>query len=176
MLITVSDFSLERNVDRDTVTAYIRNHPEIQKYILKQGKHSVIDTESEAYDLLNKQYPIPKLVQILEDTESRQKLIKAQEMIIQLQNKLNDASEKIAKAESMQMLLEDKERQLNKAEEQLSNFTDQITEVKEQKAKIEVQLDQAKEKINEKDAEIQALKTDLEKEKSKSWIKKLFRK
>lgn len=175
MRITISDFALERDVDRDTVTAYIRNHPEIKKDVSRQGKNAVIDTDSEGYSILDKQYAL-KVVQMVEDKESKLKLLKAQEMIIQLQNKLNDASEKIAKAESMQMLLEDKERQLNKAEEQLSNFTDQITEVKEHKAKIEVQLDQAKEKINEKDAEIQALKNELEKEKSKSWIKKLFRK
>ena len=86
MLITIAEFSESRNVDRDTVNAFIRNHSEIKKQTQKQGKNIVIDTECEAFALLDKQYPLPTPVQIIEDTESRQKLIKAQELIIQLQS------------------------------------------------------------------------------------------
>lgn len=109
MLITIAEFAKSRNVDRDTVNAFIRNHSEIKKQTQKQGKNIVIDTECEAFALLDKQYPLPTPVQIIEDTESRQKLIKAQELIIQLQSKLLEQAEQIAKAGAS---LEDKQKQV----------------------------------------------------------------
>lgn len=93
MLVSIKDFSEERNVDNDTVNAYLRNHPEIKQHTKRVRKNIVIDTESEAYALLERQYPLPQMVQVVEDTESREKLIQAQELIIQLQKKsMNKAS------------------------------------------------------------------------------------
>lgn len=108
MLVSITDFSKTRNIDRDTVNAFIRNHSEIKKETKKQGKNIVIDTESPAFEILNKQYPLPQLVQVIEDIESKNKLIQAQEMIIQLQKQLNDQNKMIIQAEINQALLEDK--------------------------------------------------------------------
>ena len=106
MLVSIKDFSEERNVDNDTVNAYLRNHPEIKQHTKRVRKNIVIDTESEAYALLERQYPLPQMVQVVEDTESREKLIQAQELIIQLQKKINEQSQLIAQAEATKMLLE----------------------------------------------------------------------
>lgn len=167
MRITITEFAESRNADRDTVNAYIRNHPEIQQFVSRQGKNTVIDTDSEGYALLDKQYPLPKMVQIIEDTESRQKLIKAQEAIIQLQAQLTDASQKIAQAEAMKLMLEDKDIQIQKAEEQAEKAEARLAKEEEKVAK-------AQEKIDSKDAEIKALQEALDKERSKSWFQKLL--
>ena len=37
MLVSVADFAEERKQDRDTVNAYIRNHPEIHKETVKRA-------------------------------------------------------------------------------------------------------------------------------------------
>lgn len=60
MLVSIKDFSEERNVDNDTVNAYLRNHPEIKQHTKRVRKNIVIDTESEAYALLERQYPLPQ--------------------------------------------------------------------------------------------------------------------
>lgn len=147
-MLTIVEFAKERNVNRDTVNAYIRQHPEIQKETRMVGKNMVIDTDSEAYRLLDKKYPLPQLIQVIEDTESQKKLIKAQEVIIQLQSRINEQAAKIAHAEAIQMLLDDKEMQLNRANEQIQELKDMNDRLTEQ----------------------------LDTEKSKTWIQKLFKK
>ena len=92
----------------------------------EEEKNAVIDTDSEGYRLLEKQYPLPKPIEIIEDKESRAKLIKAQEYIIQLQDKLNQAQSKIAQAEAMQLLLDDKQKQLENAEQRIQNLEQDI--------------------------------------------------
>lgn len=126
MLVSIKDFSEERNVDNDTVNAYLRNHPEIKQHTKRVRKNIVIDTESEAYALLEKQYPLPKMIQIVEDTESREKLLQAQELIIQLQKKINEQSQLIAQAEATKMLLEDKQVQLEKMEAEKADLQKQL--------------------------------------------------
>lgn len=148
MLVTITDFAENRNTDRDTVNAFIRNHPEIKAQTHREGKNVVIDTDTEAYALLDKQYPLSKLIQVIEDTESRQKLIEAQETIIQLQMKLNEQSRHIAEADAIKMLLEDKQ----------------------------VQLEKAQQEIKEAEIEIEKLRQIIEAERAKTWWQKLRRK
>lgn len=166
MLVTITDFADSRNTDRDTVNAFIRNHPEIKEYTKRQGKNVVIDTDTEAYSLLDKQYPLPQMVQVLEDTESRQKLIKAQELIIQLQTKLNEQNQLIAQAEATKVLLEDKQIQLEKAQQEADKAHNEAIEArKEAKAMID--------RVEEENAD---LRQQLDAERSKTWLQKLLKK
>lgn len=119
MLVSIIDFAASRNIDKDTVNTYIRRHPEIKAAVRKDGKNVVIDTETAAYALLDKQYPLPQMIQVVEDKESRAKLIKAQEMIIQLQTRLNEQSQRIAEAEAIKILLDDKQMQLKKTQDEV---------------------------------------------------------
>lgn len=163
MFITISDFAKERAIDRDTVNAWIRNHEEVNKACRKAGKEKTIDTSSEAYQLLEKQYPLPRPIQIIEDTESRQKLIKLQEAYIQLQGKMVEASNQLAQAEATKLLLEDKEEQLEKAEKQRDKAEERADKVAD-----ELQHFRA-----EAEAKIKELEEKLQAEKDKSWWQKL---
>lgn len=154
MIVIITEFAREREVEPDTVTTFIRRHPEIQKDIIQKGKKSAIDTESEGYEALEKQYPLPKPIQVIEDTESRKELIQTQKLVIQLQNKLNEATTLIAQAEAQKILLEDKQQQLDKAEE------------REQKAE---------ETIRNLSKELDQVRMALETEKNKTWIDKLLK-
>lgn len=156
MLVTITEFADSRNTDRDTVNAFIRNHPEIKAQTRREGKNVVIDTASEAFSLLDKQYPLPQMVQVIEDTESRQKLIKAQEMIIQLQAKLNEQSQRIAEADAIKVLLEDKQTQLEKAQ----------NEALEARKEARATADKA-------EAEKAELRQIIEAERAKTWWQKL---
>lgn len=149
MIITISEFAKERNVDRVAVNAWIRNHPEVDKACQKQGKEKIINTLTDEYKALEKQYPLPKPVEVIEDTESRKKLIQAQELIIQMQDKLLDAQQKIAAAEATKLLLEDKEQQLGKAEQQIDKQQKAIEQEREANDKLRQELEDAKARINE---------------------------
>lgn len=149
MIITIAEFARERNVDRVAVNAWIRNHPNIDKVCQKKGKEKIIDTLLDEYKELEKQYPLPKPVEVIEDTESRKKLIQAQELIIQMKDKLLDAQNKIAAAEATKLLLEDKEIQLSKAEKQIEKQEATLEREAERKAQLEKELEEARNRIKE---------------------------
>ena len=150
MIITITEFSEQRNEDRDTVNAYIRKHPEIQKDVSKKGKNTVIDTASDGYALLDKQYPLPKPIE----------LIKTQELVIQLQDKLNRAQMQIAQAEATKILLEDKEAQLEREYERSAKAEERATTAEGQMESLRT--------------EIEKLQEELERERAKTWVQKLF--
>ncbi|PHU34084.1 hypothetical protein [Pseudobutyrivibrio ruminis] len=145
--MTITEFAESRQVQPQAISRYIGRHPEkFNGHTEKKGK--TVELDDIALELLEKKYPMPAPVQIIEDTESRQKLIKAQELIIQLQDKLMDAQSQIAEAEATKILLEDKNAQIEKYELTEANYKKQIDELLEE----------------------------LSKEKSKTWIDKLFKK
>ncbi len=131
----LTGFAKERGIPRDTITQYIRRNPELfEGHTKVDGKWLIIDEEAER--LLNEKYPLPKPVEIIEDKESRAKLIKAQELIIQLQDKLGQAQGKIAQAEAMQLMLEDKERQLDRAEGQIEKMEAEAADLRSENKRL----------------------------------------
>lgn len=159
----LSDFARQRNIPRDTITQYIRRNPDLfEGHTKVDGKWLIIDEIAEEH--LNKKYPLPQMVQVIEDTESRTKLIKAQEAIIQLQGQLNEATTKIAQAEAVKLMLEDKEEQLEKTEERLLRTENTL----------ETERTEAKQAIEQYKADIARLQEELAQERSKTWIQKLF--
>lgn len=150
--MTVTEFLEGRTVERQAVTRYIERHSdEFQGHTSKKGRE--IELDEVAVGILEKKYPLQSLVEVIEDKESRQKLIKAQEYIIQLQEKINEQSLAIAKAESIQLLLEDKQHQLEMAEQRENEW-------KESQKRTEEELNRVRE--------------ELEKERNKSWFAKLL--
>lgn len=95
MLISIANFAQSRGQEKNTVNMYIRRHPEILKETVKRGKSRYLDTESAAFKELELIYPLPKPVEIIEDTEARRQLIDAQQLIIKLQQQLVDAAPKL---------------------------------------------------------------------------------
>lgn len=115
-MISLSSFAKSREVSADTVATYIRRHKETFKGMTeRQGNKMFLDDR--AVELLEEVYPLPKPIEIIEDTESRQKLIMAQEYIIQLQAKMTEQATLLAKAESTQALLESKTTELAELKE-----------------------------------------------------------
>lgn len=116
-ILNISEFARQRGKEPQAISRYVSRHPEIQKYTRKDGK--TLELLPEAERLLNAVYPLPQPIEIIEDTESRRKLIQAQELIIQLQRELQEKTKLIAKAEATQILLEDKDRQLTESRERI---------------------------------------------------------
>ncbi len=147
MIKTISEFAKERGVDRGAVNAWLRKHPEVSKACVQKGKEKTIDTLSMEYQLLEKKYPLPQMVEIVEDKESRQKLIKAQELIIQLQEQLNQVTQQAALVATQQLLLEDKEKQLEKAETTIKDREMELSAERTAKEEVQRQLAEAENRI-----------------------------
>ena len=150
MEVKIKDFATTRNVDRDTVNAFIRKHPEIRKDVKRVGKNTIIDDNTEGYELLNEKYPLPQLIQVIEDTESIKKLAAANEKIAKLQEVVGQQKELLLKADNQIQLLEYKK----------DEFEHYKVETKEQIANLSSNL-------NDKDNEIERLKVELEVEKNR---------
>ena len=122
-MVFLKDFSEERCVESSAVSAYIRRHPELFKgHTKKVGQKMKLDDT--AIEILAKQYPLPKPIEVIEDTESRQKLLQAQGFIIQLQQQITELQAKAILAETQTLLLEEKQNRIDelKAEnERLKN-------------------------------------------------------
>jgi hypothetical protein len=155
--MTITDFAVSRGIQSQTVSIYIRRHfEEFKGHTKKNGKS--VELDEIALQILEEQYPLPAPVQVIEDTESRQELIKVQKLVIQLQEKLNNATMQIAQAEATKMLLEDKEHQLAKAEERAERMEKRAEEIKRE---LTQELDQ--------------VRLALETEKNKTWVDKLLK-
>jgi phosphopentomutase len=154
-LHSVSDFAASRGVKHTAVAQYIRRHPdEFSGHV--EIHNNALCVDSEGLVLLEKKYP-PRIVEVIEDTEARQKLIAAQEQIISLQQQLTSMQARLAQADVQAYLLEDREHQIAAQEKQISAQAEQIKSQNERINRLTDEKEQVKE--NER-----LIKTDLLKE------------
>ena len=123
--MNITEFAENRNIDRNAVSMYIRRHEkEFSGHIKQVGK--TIELDNTALELLDKKYPLPAPVEVVEDRESREKLLLAQEYIIKLQQQLVELQGKAALVEAQQLLLEDREQQLAAEKQRSSELAEKL--------------------------------------------------
>lgn len=127
--MNITEFVKGRNVDRNAVCMYIRRHSkEFSGHTKTVGKS--VELDEFAIELLEKKYPLPSPVEVVEDKESREKLLKAQEYIIVLQQQLADLKEQAALAEVRQLLIEDRDNRIDTLTAENTALQDTITSLK----------------------------------------------
>lgn len=139
--VTISDFARTHGVDPQAVRRYLIRHPEIKKYTKRAGKEIHILPDGEA--MLEKIYPLPKPIEVVEDRESREKLIRAQEMIIKLQQRqtelvaqIADQAAQLAQLEAAKLLLEDREQRIREKDEALRAAEERVVEAEAEVARL----------------------------------------
>ena len=157
----IKEFIEGRNVSYDTVRKYIINNENLFKGHTGRAKNIVLDDEAIA--ILDKKYPLPNLIQIVEDTEARNQLIEAQKKIIELQQQLIIAAPKLAQADHNEFLLELIENEASDLRANKKILESELKELTEEKHEQELQFQKEKEELLRQ----------LEAEKSKSWWDKL---
>lgn len=118
------EFAKQRGIPRDTITQYIRRHPDLfEGHTEVNGKSLFLDKEAER--LLNEKYPLYSPVELIEDvelikelSETRKELAQAERHIAELYKKLADQTAVIAQVETTKILLEDREEQLQRVYDQ----------------------------------------------------------
>lgn len=159
--LKIKEFIQGRNVSYDTVRKYIVNNEDLFKGHTGRTNNIVLDDEAIA--ILDKKYPFPEPIQIVEDTEARRQLMEAQQKIIELQQQLIIAAPKIAKAENTDFLLEFVESEASDLRADKKLLESELKELTEEKHEQELQFQKEKEELIRQ----------LEAEKSKSWWDKL---
>lgn len=125
--MNISEFAKSRHVEPQTVSIYIRRHQQdFEGLTIKDGK-DVILTDA-AIQILDEVYPLPSPVQVVVDHESRDQLVKAQQMIIQLQQKLTDQAEMIAEAKLHRYLLDQKDEEIKRLKQEQADQEESIQE------------------------------------------------
>lgn len=147
------EFAEQRGQNPATISQYIRDHAaEFEGHTSMDGKQKVLDEV--AIQLLDKKYPLPKPIQVIEDTESRKQLVEAQQYIIKLQEKMfemQEANNKLAlEANKIKFLEADIERRddlLDDAEQKLQEEKAQHAATQQQLSSVESELTSAKQEI-----------------------------
>lgn len=128
--MTITEFAKSRNIEPQAVSRYLNRHEELKKQCQKEGKNLLLTDD--VLRVLDKKYPIPKPTIIMngvpeeEHRDALEKLLKAQELIIQLQNELTDQKLLQAENEAHRALLEDRER---RAEEDAKEAKEKVAEL-----------------------------------------------
>lgn len=128
--MTITEFAKSRNIEPQAVSRYLNRHEELKKQCRKEGKNLLLTDD--VLRVLDEKYPIPKPTIIMngvpeeEHRDALEKLLKAQELIIQLQNELTDQKLLQAENEAQKLLLEDRER---RAEEDAKEAKEKVAEL-----------------------------------------------
>ena len=116
--MTLKEFAESRNVEYNALMQWLYRRPNLREQMEKDGKSYILDPESKVYEILDKKYPFPRPIQIVQDEEARAELAAAQKKIQELQEKLLQAAPQLARLETMDLLLEQREQELEKARDE----------------------------------------------------------
>lgn len=148
-MVNLTEFCESHDVRINAVSNFIQRNDEIKKHVFKKGKNTILDEE--AFKLLEKKYPIPKPVQIIngipetefyKQLEEKDKKIQLkdetiqqlQAKIIQLQNEKADLMLINKDFENQTLLLEQNNRiqstENAKKDEEIKDLKDEINKFK----------------------------------------------
>ena len=132
--MTLKEFAESRNVEYNTLMQWLYRRPDLREQMEKDGKSYILDPESKVYGILDKKYPFPRPIQIVQDEEARTELAAAQKKIQELQEKLLQVAPQLARLETMDLLLEQRGQELEKAKKDTEEIK---TEAEAQKLRAE---------------------------------------
>lgn len=203
--ISVADFAKERGQERDTINAYIRRNLKDVPGLTRQNNNGnrLIDVDSEAYRILDAQYPKMETLEIItadrmqvekmkaeleekrEANERMQAMIaRYQEMTEQLESKVQgllqereDMVLRLGQAQSQTLLLADKESQISKLQEKAHQADIQAIQIEEKEKQLQEQKnrgEQQQEQIIQLQAEIMAKDKELDRISKMSLWQRIF--
>ena len=153
--MNLTEFAASRNIKINALSNYLSRHPEIKKLTFKTGKET--ELTDEAIDLLDKIYPLPKPVTVINGVDpeehkavvdklssAQENIIKLHETVEQLKDKVNENEKLIAQAEAQKILLEDKKTQLEAARAEGEKKDSEIDDLKKANEDLRTELERLK--------------------------------
>lgn len=120
--MNINEFANLHNQHHRTVSIYIKRHPELFDGHIEDCENQKI-LDNEAIRILEKQYPLPKPVPMVENPETQQKYINALEQINYLQNQLLHVREQLQEYKSLKLLLEEKNNENQEIKDQVKSLS-----------------------------------------------------
>lgn len=160
--MTITEFAESRNVEAQAVSRYLVRHPQEKASCRKVGK--TIELSDEAFELLDKQYPLPKPVQVIngvphEEYEAVQKrLDETKDLLLAMKDAIAEKEKLLIQQEANVKLLEDKSSFIEKT----------LEDVKTEKAAIQAENKALHAKIESLNADL------LEARRPKSFLERIF--
>ena len=146
--MTLKEFAEGRGIDYNALMQWLWRRPELRNQMGKEGKSYVLDPESEVYAALDKKYPPPKPVQIVQDEEARQALAEAQKKIEILQDRLLQAGEQLRELEGTRLLLEQRNQELEQLQLREAEAREAAEKSEAARKQAEVEAGEAKEEAD----------------------------
>ena len=141
--MTLKEFAESRNVEYNTLMQWLYRRPDLREQMPKEGKFYILDPESEVYDILDRKYPFPRPIQIVQDEEARAELAAAQKKIQDLQDRLLQVAPQIARLETMDLLLEQREQELEEAKRDVEEKMAEVAGLKEEREAQKIRAERA---------------------------------
>lgn len=180
--LKIQEFIQGRNIKYATVFQYIkRNQDAFSGHI---GKSNNIELDDEAVRLLEKKYPFPEPVQVVQDPAARDKLLEVTEKYAAAMEKITLLTEQNAQLlviQSKQRFLEEENKNLtedlNRTEQELRKIADEqkgwMRTFKSQEKEVAEAEMLLKREREEHRMQLAKLQSELESEKNKTWWDKL---
>lgn len=170
----IVDFAKQRGADPDTITRYIKRHPEpFVGHLSFDGNKMVVDDI--AVKLLEEKYPLPAPVEVIKDTKSQELLIieqkkvqELQERLMTLQEQLHENQLLIADQKGQLLRLEDKSKENDGLKKQVESMTQQSAKQAEIITQHAADLATAKTSLEYTEKELEAERQRLEEEKHRT--------
>lgn len=115
--MTLKEFAESRGIEYNTLMQWLFRRPELRGKMQKDGKNYVIEPGDDVYEVLNKKYPFPRPIQIVQDEEARQELAETRKKLLELQEAMIAMTAKAAQAETMRLMIEQKEAELEQTKQ-----------------------------------------------------------
>lgn len=122
--MNLTEFLEGRTAKQNAVSNWMKAHSELFRgHTRRVGKF--LELDDVAVEILDKKYPRPAPVQVIEDTDALKRLSEAQETIIKLQAMLSEYKGIEARLEASQSVLEARQALLDDKEKQLESLKEQ---------------------------------------------------
>lgn len=139
--MTITEFATSRGVSAQTVSIYMQRHKAaFDKHKQRDGKSVILDDV--ALQMLDKIYPVPAPVEVVEDVETMRQLIAAQQTIIQLQDTINKQMAEIADLQGTKLLADTLQSQCNNLQTQNDNLQVQNEQLQIQNSDLQIRNEQ----------------------------------
>ena len=146
--MTLKEFAEGRGIDYSTLMQWLWRHPELRQQMEKRGKSYILNHESEVYAELDKKYPPPKPIQVIQDEEARQALSDAQKKIEILQDRLLQAGEQLRELEGTRLLLEQRNQEYEQLKQREAEAREAAEKSEAARKQAEVEAGEAKEEAD----------------------------
>ena len=139
--MTLKEFAESRGIEYNTLMQWLFRRPELREKMPKEGKNYVVAPGDGVYEVLDKKYPFPRPVQIVQDEEARQELAEARKKLLELQEAMIAITAKAAQAEAMQMMIEQKDAELEQTKQRAEEAEQEGREAENRARAAEAEAD-----------------------------------